>query len=40
VKALWETPTPSGQQRYYDGTLYMMSLLHSSGQFRAWPPRW
>ena len=39
VKALWETPTPSGQQRYYDGTLYMMSLLHCSGQFRAWPPK-
>ena len=39
VNALWETPTPSGQQRYYDGTLYLMALLHCSGQFRAWAPK-
>lgn len=36
VKALWDRPTPEGQFRYYDGMLYMMALLHCSGQYRAW----
>jgi oligosaccharide reducing-end xylanase len=36
LDALWKTPTPAGEQRYYDGMLYMMSLLHCSGQFRIW----
>ena len=36
VEELWRTPTPVGGQRYYDGMLYMMSLLHCSGNFRAW----
>ncbi|GAC1414768.1 MAG: hypothetical protein NVSMB62_01210 [Acidobacteriaceae bacterium] len=39
VKELWNTPIPAGQQRYYDGLLYMMSLLHCSGQFRIWAPQ-
>ncbi len=34
VDALWNTPTPSGEQRYYDGMLYLMSLMHCSGEFR------
>lgn len=34
VEELWNTPVPSGEQRYYDGMLYMMSLLHCSGNFR------
>jgi oligosaccharide reducing-end xylanase len=34
TEALWETPIPSGQYRYYDGMLYMMSLMHASGEFR------
>jgi oligosaccharide reducing-end xylanase len=34
VEALWNTPTPSGEQRYYDGLLYLMSLMHCSGEFR------
>lgn len=38
VEALWSTPVPSGEQRYYDGLLYMMSLLHASGNFRIWEP--
>ena len=38
VQTLWQTPVPSGEQRYYDGMLYMMSLLHMSGQFRIWGP--
>jgi oligosaccharide reducing-end xylanase len=36
---LWNTPVPSGEQRYYDGMLYMMSLLHCSGEFRIWMPK-
>jgi oligosaccharide reducing-end xylanase len=34
VDELWKTPTPSGEQRYYDGLLYLMSLMHCSGEFR------
>ena len=34
VEALWNTPTPAGEQRYYDGLLYLMSLMHCSGNFR------
>jgi len=36
VKNLWGTATPSGEQRYYDGLLYLMSMLHCSGNFRIW----
>jgi oligosaccharide reducing-end xylanase len=39
VKALWDTPVPSGQSRYYDGMLYMMSLMHLGGEFRIWGPK-
>lgn len=34
VEALWNTPIPSGEQRYYDGMLYLMSMMHASGNFR------
>ena len=39
VEALWNTPTPAGLERYYEGLLYMMGLLHCSGEFRIWTPR-
>jgi oligosaccharide reducing-end xylanase len=39
VDELWNAPIPRGAQRYYDGMLYMMSLLHVSGEFRIWQPR-
>ncbi|MGB6199092.1 MAG: glycosyl hydrolase family 8 [Candidatus Acidiferrales bacterium] len=39
VAALWSTPIPSGQKRYYDGMLYLLSLLHCSGRFRIYAPR-
>lgn len=39
VEAFWNTPVPTGQYRYYDGMLYMMALLHCSGEFRIWQPR-
>jgi oligosaccharide reducing-end xylanase len=36
VEALWNMPVPTGQYRYYDGLLYMLAMLHCSGQFRIW----
>ena len=39
VAALWDAPIPSGQKRYYDGMLYLLSLLHCSGRFRIYTPR-
>jgi len=39
VEELWRTPIPTGQYRYYDGMLYLLGLLHCSGEFRIWPPR-
>jgi oligosaccharide reducing-end xylanase len=38
VEELWNTPIPSGVQRYYDGMLYLMSMLHCSGNFRIIEP--
>ena len=38
TEALWNTPVPSGQSRYYDGMLYLMSLMHVSGTFRIIGP--
>ena len=39
VEALWNSPIPSGQERYYDGMLYLMSLMHCGGEFRVWKGR-
>jgi oligosaccharide reducing-end xylanase len=36
VEELWNTSTPDGLERYYEGLLYMMALLHCSGEFRIW----
>lgn len=33
---LWNTAIPAGEQRYYDGMLYLLSFLHCSGEFRIW----
>ncbi len=38
VEALWNTPTPDGLERYYEGLLYMMALLHCGGEFKIWSP--
>jgi endo-1,4-beta-D-glucanase Y len=38
VQALWDTSTPSGKWRYYDGMLYLLGLLHVSGNFRIYMP--
>lgn len=39
VQALWDANIPAGQWRYYDGMLYMLALLHVSGNFRIYPPK-
>ena len=39
VQVLWNAPIPSGEQRYYDGMLYLMSLMHCGGRFRIWTPK-
>jgi oligosaccharide reducing-end xylanase len=36
VQALWDSQIPSGKWRYYDGMLYMLGLLHVSGDFRIY----
>jgi oligosaccharide reducing-end xylanase len=36
VQALWDTQIPSGKWRYYDGMLYMLGLLHVSGNFKIY----
>jgi len=38
VQALWDAKIPSGQWRYYDGMLYLMGLLHVSGEFQIYSP--
>jgi oligosaccharide reducing-end xylanase len=38
VDELWNTPVPSGEQRYFDGMLYLMSMMHVSGNFRIIMP--
>ncbi|UAK23381.1 glycosyl hydrolase family 8 [Sphingomonas nostoxanthinifaciens] len=34
LQELWDTPVPSGEQRYFDGMLYLMSMMHCAGAFR------
>jgi oligosaccharide reducing-end xylanase len=36
VQELWNLEPPSGQYRYYDGLLYLMSLLIASGNFQVY----
>jgi oligosaccharide reducing-end xylanase len=33
LQAAWDVDIPTGQYRYYDGMLYMLSMLHLSGKF-------
>lgn len=39
VQALWDLEIPSGQWRYYDGLLYMLALLQTSGNFQIYTPK-
>lgn len=36
IEELWDLPVPSGFGRYYDGMLYMLGLLQTSGNFRIY----
>lgn len=38
VDELWNADIPSGPGRYYDGMLYMLAMLHVSGNFRVHDP--
>jgi oligosaccharide reducing-end xylanase len=38
VEALWDARIPTGQWRYYDGLLYLMGLLYTSGNFQIYTP--
>jgi oligosaccharide reducing-end xylanase len=38
LQELWDMPIPAGEQRYFDGMLYLMSLMHLSGEFRIIEP--
>jgi oligosaccharide reducing-end xylanase len=36
LEYIWDMDVPSGQYRYYAGLLYMLSLLHVSGNFQLY----
>jgi endo-1,4-beta-D-glucanase Y len=36
IENFWDMTMTSGQYRYYDGCLYMLGLLHVSGNFKAY----
>lgn len=36
VQQLWDAQIPSGKWRYYDGMLYMLAMLHASGNFKIY----
>lgn len=38
INKMWSTPAPTGQYRYYNGMVYMLSFLHASGNFKIWKP--
>jgi len=38
VRALWDTDIPAGRYRYYDGLLYLLAMLHVSGNFKLYDP--
>jgi endo-1,4-beta-D-glucanase Y len=38
VQDLWDMPVPTGEWRYYNGLLYMLGLLHTSGEFKIYAP--
>jgi oligosaccharide reducing-end xylanase len=40
TNALWNQPVPQQWvERYYDGLLYIMSMLHCSGRYQIYPPK-
>ncbi|MCX6131129.1 MAG: glycosyl hydrolase family 8, partial [Proteobacteria bacterium] len=39
IKDLWDIQGPTGQYRYYNGMLYLLGLLHCSGEFKIYNPK-
>jgi oligosaccharide reducing-end xylanase len=39
VEDFWNLSVPEGHYRYYDGMLYMLAILHCSGEFKIWSPQ-
>jgi oligosaccharide reducing-end xylanase len=39
VQELWDAQIPSGKWRYYDGMLYILGMLHGSGNFKIYTPQ-
>ena len=39
LQELWDTPLPTGEQRYFDGMLYLMNMMHLAGEFRVIQPK-
>ncbi len=38
LQYLWDVAIPSGTYRYYNGMVYMLSMLHVTGNFRIFKP--
>lgn len=38
LQEMWSVAIPTGTYRYYDGMLYMLSLLHCTGNFKIYKP--
>lgn len=38
LNKLWNMSAPTGQWRYYNGMVYMLSMLHVSGNFKIYKP--
>ncbi len=38
LQKLWDVTPPTGQWRYYNGMVYMLSMLHATGNFRIFKP--
>jgi oligosaccharide reducing-end xylanase len=38
TRDLWSRPVPTGNDRYYDGLLYLLGLLAVTGNFCAYYP--
>ncbi|MGN0221028.1 MAG: glycosyl hydrolase family 8 [Prevotella sp.] len=39
IEDFWNPPLPTGKYRYYDGMLYFLNFLHTSGHFRIYKPQ-
>lgn len=39
LQELWDMPMPAGEQRYFDGMLYLMSMMHAGGEYRIIQPK-